>query len=194
LFWRGLGENRVSGDNYIRRRGDASTYEGAKTDYEDAPDWNVMEVGGYDIFPMWGNEDRYPQTPRYYVLAWQSYLNYDTSSVSTVSLAKLVFTVSRIFRATTAEDPTIYIYKYDYDTLDSGDWTGGTKIAEREFTDADVGNDVEISLDPSDVTPGDYSKYRIILKRTEDLTYWPEPSSYYQLELNAKPVKLYLRY
>jgi len=183
--------SRLSGDNYILRRGDASTYEDCKTDYEDNPYWAVLESTS-DARPMWGNEDRYPQTPRYRIIAWQFYLDYDTSSLSSVATAKLVFSVGQVIRMTTDEYPMVYIYEHDFGTLDTGDWTGGTKIAEREFTDDDEGTDVEISIDPSHVNPDGHSKFRITLKRIVELDYWPGPSdpTYYQHDPRCPTVKL----
>ncbi|GAH65200.1 unnamed protein product, partial [marine sediment metagenome] len=173
--------SRVAGDNRLSRTGRGAAgadYDAAKSDYGNDPSYYKAEWV-IDCVIDWSC--RYyalsPPDDYYSITGQQTYLSFDTSGVSKVSAAKFSVSVSDVLKDGTEENPTLYIYKQDWtNSYDSGDWYGGTLIAQREFTIADEGNTVEIEIDPSDVTTGDISKYRFTFGRIASPGYWPDPA------------------
>lgn len=164
------------GDNEIKRTGTGASYNAAKTDYEDDPAWVVYEQLSTELSTFWGVYRSGSGSTNIY--GYQSYLSFDTQDVSRVSSAKIVLLDVDVHLDNVTEDPILYIYKFDYETLDSGDWTGGELVAEREFTmDDDEAEEIEIDIDADDVTKGDYSKYMFTLKKIADTEYWSDPGA-----------------
>jgi len=162
---------RTSGDNYIDRKGISETsYADAKIDYENSPDYGTGEYNDY--FPAWMIE-RGSGSEEYQVIGINSYASFDTSAVTAVRNARLKFTDLNMVMEDVSENPVVEVYKQDYGTLDSSDWTGGTKVGEKIFTKE--GGTFYVDLDPTSITTEGTSEYRITLKAITDTDYWPEP-------------------
>lgn len=174
--WTGWTEiSRESGNNVIFRTGrSATSYDDAKTDYEDDPLYPIGEYTDYDGNLGWYNYRGTSGTPsEYQVIGSNTYLTFDTSGISSLTGAKLLFSGAEVQLFGVSEIPIIYIYEQDYGTLDSSDWTGGTKIAEAELSPG-VPN-FSVSIDTTYVTAGGTSRYRVALKKTVNTDYWDTP-------------------
>jgi len=191
-YWQDYTLSRVAGNNVICRHSDypytETTYEEAQANYEDDPTWEI-ETKGDDLYVRWGASQ-----PYIYYTIWvrNTYISFNTTSISEVQTAQ-IFLDYVTCPGLDSGSPILYIYKHDFgDTLESGDWTGGTLIAQRTFTTADNLQDVTIDIDPADVTPGGYSRYRFAWKRTVDFDYFAEEDLPAQDLLAADYVKLKL--
>lgn len=163
------------GGGYYIRRGEAASYALAKTDYEDDPSYSGPSALK-DVSVIW-RLDR--TSTKYIIRAYQSYATFDTRNAGSVNSAKFVMKNVTVGLQDVAENPILYIYKFDYgDAVDSGDWTGGELIKEREFTiEEDDSDEIEISINISDVTRGDYSKFMFSLEKIVNLDYWTDPGA-----------------
>ena len=158
-------------DNYLPRIGWGSTYAAAKTDYTDDPTWYAPVNSSNDLITQWYVS--YTSSPdEYGVIAVQNFLKFDTSAWSGIFDAKFKISGMTITQAGWTENPILQIYEYNYnEPFGSGDWTGGTKIAEQELTAGSTS--AEIIIDSTKVNVGGDSKYRFILKAITDENFFP---------------------
>ena len=182
-------------DNSLTRIGDGATYAAAKTDYENAPTYGNPSNSSNDLNVQW-NVYYYTGSARPYAIqATQFYLKFDTSDWSGVFDAKFKISGMAIYREDWPDNPVLQIYEYNYnEPFGSGDWTGGTKIAEQEIPVGDT--TAEIIIDSTRVNVGGNSKYRFTLKATTDLDYFPGPPDdniWEGLWILATTVKLAIR-
>jgi len=179
------------GGYYIRRNEDwQDTYNLAKSDYEDNPYFSGP-LAVKDVVVTWRVD---VSVSGYYIRAYQSYAAFDTRNAGAVNSAKFVMEDVDVGLIDVAENPILYIYKFDYgNEVDSGDWTGGELIKEREFTiEEDDSDEIEISINASDVTRGDYSKFMFSLEKIVNLDYWTDPGVPGQADHNVKCTTLKL--
>lgn len=178
-------------DNYLPRVGEGVTYAAAKTDYTDDPTWFNPVNSINDLQLQW-NSYYYPG-PSYDVTATQTYLKFDTSAWSGIFDAKFKISGMTITQDEWTENPVLQIYEYNYnEPFGSGDWTGGTKIAEQELLAGSTS--AEIVIDHTKVNVGGDSKYRFVLKAITDEDFFPTaPDDSWGLWVIATTVKLAVR-
>lgn len=165
----------LPGGGYYIRRGEGTNYTIAKSDYEDDPSYSGPSTYK-DVVVTW-RVDAIAITEDYLIRAYQSYAAFDTRNTMSVNSVKFVMEYVYVTLQDVTENPVLYIYKFDYgDAVDSEDWTGGELIKQREFTEEeDDSDEIEISINPSDVTRGGYSKFMFSLEKIVNLDYWTDP-------------------
>lgn len=132
-LYENVSQSFTASSRRYRKIGEGATCTLAWDDYDNNPAYTLFAAGatGYTMFGCSGGTGSGGNDQG---IGIKSYLNFDTVS-GAIGRSSLILRLEVTYVFTVQGNPVIYVYDHDFgDTIDSSDWTGGTKIAEQEVS------------------------------------------------------------